>query len=199
MAWLTRDMPEDLEDLLGGPVAAALMDLSVSMAEAPQARAALEGLFAYLFDETANPAGFRSMITTLADLMQLALLDDRDRLPLARSLGEIIDPRHGRIDALLRFGLGARLAEGQVTSADESTFVQMLRNGLAEYRPGETPLGDIARGIAEVHRARPFEDLDEPLTSEDYRAVFHNVARFLDDEKRGLRKFLAIIENRSLD
>jgi hypothetical protein len=199
MVWLIRDVPEDLENLLGGPMAAALMDLSVSMVQAPQARAALEGLSAYLFDETANPAGFRSMLTTVADVMQLALLDDRDRTPLARVLGEIIDPRHGRIDALLRFGLGARLAEGEVASADESTFVQMLRKGLAEHRPGGTPLGDIIEGIAEVHRARPFEELGEPLTSEDYRAIFHSVARFLNDEKRGLRKFLAIIEHRSLD
>jgi hypothetical protein len=203
MVWLIRDLPADLEELLGGPVAAGLMDLSSSMAltmaGAPQARAALEGLLAYLLDETANPTGFRSMITTLADVMQLALLDDRDRVPLLRVLGEIVDPQHGWIDALLRFGLGARLAEGEITSADESTFLQLLRNGLAEHRPGKTPLGDILDGVAEVHRARPFEDLGERLTSADHRAMFQSVARFLEDEKRGLRKFVAIIESRALD
>jgi hypothetical protein len=63
---------------------------------------------------------------------------------------------------------------------------------------GHTALEDILDGVAEVHRARPFEELDADLTSADYAAMLRGVAEFLDAEKRGLRAFLQIIENRKL-
>ena len=42
----------------------------------------------------------------------------------------------------------------------------------------------------------PAIDLGKPMTQEDYRAVLRGTAAFLLEEKRGLMKFVHIVENR---
>jgi len=49
-----------------------------------------------------------------------------------------------------------------------------------------------------VLRAEPYEDLGARYTARDYRAMLNGIADFLDEEKRGLRKFISIIKSRNL-
>ena len=60
-------------------------------------------------------------------------------------------------------------------------------------RPGHTAVGDLIDGLSEIHRARPFDDLGRDLSGADYAAALHGVADFLEEEKRGLAKFIATV------
>lgn len=197
--WLAGALPEDMEEILGGPLVAGLVDSTLALGQAPEARRALEGLLAYALDEQESPDAFRGMLVSLSQVMYLVALDQRDMVPLGRMLGEIIDPARGWMDAQLSFALAARLAEGELAKGERSTLVTLLQHGVTEYGPGHTPLGDIIEGVAEVHRARPYVDLNKAYTSEDYPSLLRGIASFLGEEKHGLRQLITIIQSRNIE
>lgn len=190
--WLARELPERLEEVLAGPLFAAAVDLVLAVDASPEARRQLESLMAYLFDEGGDETTFRNALTATADLLQLGALDDRDMLPIARFLGELLRPDRGWVSRPLAFLDAAR-------STDQTqALARLARNLYSDHRTGRTPIGDLIDGLGEVHRARPFRDLNAPFLREDYRAVLRGVADFLEDEQRGLRKFIAIVKGREL-
>jgi hypothetical protein len=130
-------------------------------------------------------------LTAIADVAQIAL-DDRDLVPIARVIGECIDPQRGWLDAQLEFVKGARASD------TERALAQMMVNLYSETQPGRTAVGDLVDGLSEVLRDDPYEAIGERYTAQDYRAMLNGVADFLDEEKRGLRKFIEIIKSRNL-
>lgn len=188
--WLTEGLPNRTEEILSGPVFAGAADFILVLGQGP-AREQIEKMVQYLVDEATDDETFDTSVTALADILQLAL-DDDDIIPIARVIGEAMRPERGWLETHLTFAQAARRSD-----ANEA-LVSMLRNLYVEYRPGHTAVGDLIDGISEVKRARPWEDIGERYTAEDYRALFRGVAGFLDEEKRGLRKFIQIIESRNL-
>jgi hypothetical protein len=189
-AWLSQDLLARMEDVLAGPMVAAASDFMQALEAAPQARQALEGMIAYVSTE-ANTESFDIMITSLGNMLMLAL-DDRDMVPIARFVGEVIRPERGWLDNQLAFVSAA-------AGSDQNDALRgLLGNLYSDHRAGHSALGDILDGLSEVHRERPYEDQGQRYTEADYRALLRGVADFLDDEKRGLRKFIAIIEGRNL-
>jgi hypothetical protein len=191
--WVQNQMPQDLEDLLSGPVFAGAADFILSLQADPDTRVQLDSMMKFLVDELADNGDetFRASLTAIADLLQLNL-SDADIAPLARVAGQALDPAKGWLDATLVFVRDARASDAN------KALVQMLINMYAETQPGRTAVGDLIDGISEVHRAHPYDDLGERYTAEDFTAMFHGLADFLDEEKRGLRKFIAIIRDRNL-
>jgi hypothetical protein len=190
--WLAHQLPQRVEEMMGGPLFAATADFVLALQDSPGARRQLELLLVYLLDETAYQATFRNALTALADVMQLAVLDDRDMVPIAHLVGEAMQPERGWMARSIDFVHSAR-------STDQTRVLARLARSLhGAHRLGHTPIGDLVTGIGEVHRTRPYRDLGQRLAREDYRAVFLGVANFLDDEKRGLRKLIAIIKGRHL-
>jgi len=189
--WLTAKLPTDLADVVSGPLFAGAADFVLTLQQTPETRRQLEGALRYVLDEVANDRGFQVALTSLADLMQLALSDE-DLVPVLHAVGEALRPERGVVAAQLDFATAA------VRSDRDRALVTMLRNMFEESRPGRTAVGDLIDGIAEVNRANPYDDLGRDLSAADYSAVMTSVARFLDDEKRGLRKFIAIIRERNL-
>jgi hypothetical protein len=190
-AWLATDMPGRLEDVLTGPVFAGAADFILSLQASPEARAELERLAAYLVNEINYNATFRASLSAVADVLQLAL-DDRDIVPIAHVIGEALRPERGWVESHLAFVKEARHSDAN------QALVAMMRNLYTDYRPGHTAVGDLIDGISEVHRARPYEDLGADFTEADYRSLLTGLADFLDDEKRGLRRFISIIKGRNL-
>lgn len=190
-AWLGTDLPEAAQAKLAHPLFAGAADFILSLQARPEARAQIEALVAYLVDEISYNETFRTSLTSMADILQLAL-DDADIVPIARVAGEALRPERGWLDTQLTFVQAARHAD------ENQALVEMMRNLYVEYRPGHTAIGDLIDGISEVHRARPWEDLGADYSADDYRALLTGVAHFFDDEKRGLRKFIAIIQSRNL-
>lgn len=190
-AWLSQELPADIEELLAGPMVAGASDMVDALAENPEGRRAVEGLLAHALDEARDPAAFRAMVAATTDALQLVLLAYHELLPLADALGLVVDPARGWLDPLLAMASAAGQAD------TEGVLAQTLRNLFAEHQPGRTPIGDIVDAIGEVQREQPFEDLGERYTAADYQAMLRGIAGFLGDEKRGLPKFIAIIQGRN--
>lgn len=190
--WLTQELPADIEDLLAGPFVAGASDLVDALDQDPMARKAIEGLLAYALDEGRDPDAFASMVTATIDVLQLVLLAQGEIVPLARGIGAVLDPARGWLDPLL----SVARATGQADT--QGVLAQTLRNLFTEHEPGRTPIGDIVDGIAAVQRQSPRVDLDVRYNTLDYKAVLRGIADFVDDEKRGLRKFIRVIQGRRL-
>lgn len=190
-AWLTSELPGDLEAKLANPVFAGAADFIVSLQATPETRLQLEKLMQYLVDEATSSESFVTSLTAIADVAQIAL-DDQDIVPIARVIGECIDPERGWLDAQLAFVKGARQSDA------ERALAQMMVNLYSETNPGRTAVGDLVDGLSEVLRDDPYESLSARYTAADYRAMLNGVADFLDEEKRGLRKFIEIIKSRNL-
>jgi hypothetical protein len=191
-AWLSQELPADAEELLAGPLVAGASDLVDALAADPLARTAVEGLLAYALDEGRDPEAFATMVTATIDLLQLALRAQGELEPVAQGIGAVIEPARGWLDPLLTLAA----ATGQADPA--GVLAQTLRNLVTEHQPGRTPIGDIIDGIGEVQRVQPLADLDARYTATDYASLLRGIADFVDDEKRGLRKFIAIIQGRNL-
>lgn len=192
VAWLSDELPGDLEAKLTSPVFAGAADFIVSLQATPETRLQLEKLMQYLVDEATSGESFVTSLTAIADLAQIAL-DDRDLVPLAKVIGETIDPQRGWLDAQLVFIKGARASDSN------RALSRMMVNLYSAHQPGRTAVGDLIDGLSEVLRARPYDDLGARYTADDYRALLRGTADFLDEEKRGLRKFIAIIKSRNLE
>jgi hypothetical protein len=163
----------------------------VSLQATPETRVQLDKVLQYLVSEAQANEQFVAALTAIADVAQLAL-DDADLVPIANILGQAIAADKGWLEAHLEFVKRARGADAT------RTLAQIMVNVYSEDRPGRTAIGDLVDGLTEVLRARPYDDLGERLTAEDYAAILGGVADFLDEEKRGLRKFIAIIKSRNL-
>jgi hypothetical protein len=191
VAWLSEEMPTDLSDMLSGPVFAGAADFVLSLQASPETRQHLEGLVQYLVDEIAYDEAFVASMTSVADLAQLVLADS-DMVPIARVIGDALRADRGWVEDQLTFFKRARQSD------KTEALTRMMRNLYSEYKPGHTAVGDLVDGISEVMRARPYDDLGERYTAEDFRALLGGIASFLDDERRGLRKFIDIIKHRNL-
>jgi hypothetical protein len=190
-AWSRQELPQRLQEILTGPVFAGVADFVLSLSVAPEARAALEELNAYLMSEAGSPDAYAKALGGVADLVQL-FLDDGDMVPIARMMGRALHPDFGFVDAQITFMQGARAAD--TTDA----LQKLLRNLFVEYRPGQTAVGEIVDVICEVHREDPVGDLGAPMASGDYRATLGAVADFIAEERRGFLKFVTIVKERNV-
>jgi hypothetical protein len=190
--WLTQELPGDIEELMAGPFVAGASDLVDALDQDPMARKAVEGLLAYALDESRDPGAFATMVTATIDVLQLVLLAQGEIVPVARGLGAVLDPARGWLDPLL----SVAHATGQADT--QGVLAQTLRNLFTEHEPGRTPIGDIIDGISAVQRVNPRADLDVRYNTLDYQTVLRGIAEFVKDEKRGLRKFIRVIQGRHL-
>ncbi|MEZ4401964.1 MAG: hypothetical protein R3B06_18180 [Kofleriaceae bacterium] len=189
--WLATDLPADMRDLVTSPVFAGAADFVVSLQAEPETRVQLDKVMQYLVSEAQASESFVAALTAIADVAQLAL-DDADLVPIAHVLGQSLAPERGWLEAHLAFVKGARTVDAA------GTLARLMTNLYDEARPDRTAVGELVDGLTEVLRANPYQDLGEPLTAADYRSILTGVADFLDEEQRGLRKFIAIIKSRNL-
>jgi hypothetical protein len=190
--WLASALMRDVEDTVASPLGVAIVDFGAALARDAGARPPIEGLLAHMLDQDANGSGFVQGQVAVADLLQKAMRDELDMIPVAHAFGEILRPERGWVAPLVRFLHGASQSDAG------GALAQLLRNLFAPHRVGHTPVGEISDSLGEVHRARPFDDLGEAFARDDYPAVLRGMADFMDEERRGLRKFIAIVKGRKL-
>ncbi len=189
--WLSTDLPNELQDQLANPLFAGLADFVVSLEATPDTRQQIESFLVYLNNEVDFGPAFQTNVTAIGDLLQLGL-DDQDLVPIIHVVGQALDPNKHWLDYHLEFVKRARMSD------QNQALVQITRNLYTEYRPGHTAIGDVIDGISEVMRANPYTDLGAHYTAADYKSLLSGVANFLDENKRGLRKFIRIIQTRNL-
>ena len=189
--WLSIDLAADLKAAMTGPVFAGLADFVLALSAEPATRDQLVALVRYLQDEARDRVTFVTALTGIADTLQL-VLDDRDLVPILRAVGEVIRPEHGWLAAQLELIKRARAGD------DGGALTRLMVHLYDQPRPGHSAVGDLIDGLSEIHRTAPFADLGQELTGADYASALRGVADFLDEEQRGLRKFIAIIQSRNL-
>ena len=191
--WLSMDLPNEIQDTLANPLFAGMADFIVSLESTPDTRQQIESFLVYLNNETDFGPSFDTNVTAIGDLLQLGL-DDTDLAPIVHVAGQAIDPNmHPWLDAHLQFIKAARASDAN------QALVQITRNLYDEPKPGHTAIGDTIDGISEVLRVNPYTDLGAHYTAADYKSLLLGVANFLDENKRGLRKFIRIIQTRNVN
>ncbi len=188
-AWVRMGLPGDLEATMGSPVFAALVDLTKVMQTDEPARMELYALMQYLVDAAGNDEAFLTSLTAAGDLLQM-LIDDPNLVPVLHAVGNLLDPKSGILEAQTHF-----LRRANETDKAHA-LAELFRGLYAEHRPGSAPVLDIVDLLAEVHRKSP--GAGGRFAPEDYEATFKAVAEFVGDEKRGLKKFIAIVQQRKL-
>jgi hypothetical protein len=187
--WTRTTLTNDAEDLIAGPVMTGLAELGTALESDDAARGELYGLLTYLVDEAGNDPTFAASLPGTADVIQ-QLMDDPDLVPVIRTIGEIMKADTGLVNSQVTFAHRARQADQAHALGD------LLKQLFQQHQPGRTPVGVMVDAIAEVHRSDP--GAGGPMTGADYRAVFHQVADFINDGGRGLARFTDIVKHRRL-
>lgn len=147
-------------------------------------------MLAHALDQAAGPGGLAMSLAAAAKLALAAARGERIVLPIARFAGGALRPERG---------WSAPSGPLPAELATTITWARWRGSCKTSWRPIDAgaPLGEIARSIGEVHRARPHQDRELPFASEDYPGILRSVADFLDEERRGLRELIiAIIKGR---
>ncbi|HEY3351928.1 MAG TPA: hypothetical protein VGQ83_01645 [Polyangia bacterium] len=187
--WLRHGLMQDVEDGLTSPILAGLVDFADALKIDDEARRALYGLLRYLLDESQHRDAFQVALTALADVVQL-LVDDVDLTPILRAAGRALDPELGAAQKGISFLARARALD------EDLLLSQILRHLWQKYGGGETPFGTIADVAGEVHRVEPGRG--GPLDAADYRELLAQAADFMDDNDRGLQRFIDVVCNRTV-
>lgn len=190
-------------DTMREPLAAALIRLLDAVNEDREAREALAALMGYLVDQASANDAFAATLYGAADML-MVLEDDANIVPLLNALSEALAPnvrevvsRGGALDtesSALRDTL--RLVRDVQEVDDERTLRGILRNAVQIPAVGDeiTPLEVILDVIAEVNRVRPNERTS--LSADDYRGVLGSVSDTMTDERRGLERLTAVVQER---
>jgi hypothetical protein len=185
------------------PLFAALVRFLDAVNEDPAAREALAALMGYLVDQASDNDAFAATLYGAADAL-MVLEDDANIVPLLRALSEAMAPNvrdvvavGGTLDtegSALRDTL--RLLRDVQDVDDERTLRTLLQNAVQIPSEGDevTPLETILDVIAEVNRATPNEG--SSLRADDYRSVLGNVTDYMLDERRGLERLTAVVQQR---
>jgi len=196
----TRAWPQAVSDGLASQNFADVTALLDRLAENPEVRNAIDGLFAHALDD---PEGRR--ITTAATYR---LLVRSVRLatwqPIARHLADVIDPdrdwdlsedhRHHA-----RTGITSNVVElmRDILSRDVDNYSQrLLRRALnetVETRAGEqrSPVGFITNTLARYYRQQP--DATSDFEAADHGNVLREIAGWLGDDDHGIERLYELI------
>ncbi|HEY3817906.1 MAG TPA: hypothetical protein VGL81_12080 [Polyangiaceae bacterium] len=213
--WWMQDMPQNLEDVVGGPTFAAVMDLLDAIRSNPTARAQLEQLLQYLLDPAAGSDARAATMTASVDLLQI-LNDDTNLTPFYNAVAadvlgaQVLDAQgnvaqrglaDAGIEALSRIFAAAHDAQGTETCSMEvdpngaiaTTLGHMVTpQGTTQLTPIET-LIDVT---ADVNRAHPADTTK--LDGGDYGNIANEISEFCLDPSTGLEQVYAVVRAATL-
>jgi hypothetical protein len=187
--WLSKELPDAVEQKLSSPVVAAAIDLVKKLEANEPARLSVYSLLSYVIDEAESNHSFNASLTGLADMMQM-MLDDRDLVPVARFAGNALKPELGLIDSTIAFFHEA------IALDKHEAVVKVLGNAARELSPGKSPLQTLLDMSTEMHRVNPGAGSDSPYQGEDFKRAFGEVHDFMSNEQMGLEKFYSMIKSR---
>jgi hypothetical protein len=211
--WARKDTTTRMENTVGGPTFAAVLDLLDTIRKDDAARTELEKLFDYMLDAASSNEARAAILGAAADGVQ-SLGDDTNLVPLykvfsAAAAASVVDAK-GHIvqkslaDAQLSFlsrvnGKALDTAGNEVCSKelDPNQVLPVAMAKLvtpmtgADGKPIHTPLDVIMDVIADVNRASP--GAIDKLAAEDYASIADNVSDFLLNKERGMEQFYEIV------
>jgi hypothetical protein len=182
---LTRDYPQELQDLVTGPGLAA----AVEMFDAIDADETLKNLFRSFAVHILPTDGLDGdrILRLGAKLLHL-LKDGRDCAPLARFLGRALRPESGFVISALRyFEAAMRLDEREILKG-------ILERGAEAPLGGKSPLSHMGDVLGAVLRVEP--GAPGSWSAEDFGRFFGKLSEFLLDPSKGLEKLIQIVKGR---
>lgn len=216
--WARKELSQKLATVIEGPLFSAIVEMQEAVRTDDELRLALEKLLAYLLEQSQDSATLSLTLASLADLLQV-LHDDANIVPIlhaaapaarpslvydtnpAKDPARVKDP--GASDMalkMLRVMMDDRedLPEGK--RADKvidryHALDRVLPNLVTPIKEGaRAPLEVLIDVAADINRLD--SSSEEPMSLEDYRALFHTVDGFLRDDTRGLEQFYSIVRGR---
>jgi hypothetical protein len=213
--WWTEDMPQNLQDVVGGPTFAAVMDLLDALRSNATARAQLEQLLQYLLDPAAGSDARAATMTASVDVLQI-LNDDTNLTPFynaaaADVLGaQVLDAQgnvaqrglaDASIEVLSRVFAAARNAQGTETCSMEidpnGAIGAMLGHMVTPGGTSQlTPIETLIDVTADVNRAHP--ELTTKLDGGDYGNMANEISEFCLDPTTGMEQVYAVVRAATL-
>lgn len=181
-------MTENVSEVLGHPLSAALVNVVDNIVEDVQARRELERFLEYMVDEL-NPNGACSAtLMSAVDTIQI-MADESTIVPVLKAASVAFDPDRGAARRVLDF-------MGKANPYDSNQVMpQLLKRLVSPQLAGrETPLEVIWDVAGQVNRFGVGSD--EPFNTDDVRSLVISAREFLEDDSRGLERIFDIIENR---
>ena len=214
--WAREDLPKRMQDSLGGPLFASMMDLGDAMRKDEPGRRELETLMQYLLDEASKNDALQAMLASSTDIVQI-LQDERNIVPFMHVMAEAMAPTKkdasgnvidkGLVDAqsalLAKLSGRALDKDGVELCSKEIDPNQVITVALGKLvtplpegpQKGKAPLEVIIDVIADVNRGDPTKSPEDKLDNADYKNISENVSDFLLNKERGMEQFYEVIRN----
>jgi hypothetical protein len=204
-AWATQTIPQNLADIISGPLAAGLVDLLDIVRQDESARVELGKFASYLLDwvngaHTVSVMGLVDVLSLLHDhttvSAALRMASDAARPPVRDASGRILS--RGALDAgviaLHRiFNRADATASCDGTIDPHGTIPLLLRNLMAPMTvDGRTPLEAFADAIGDVNRVDPTSS--EAYDPADFAKMAHELGDLMLNKERGLEQVYAVIK-----
>jgi hypothetical protein len=213
--WWTQSMPQNLEDVVGGPTFAAVMDLLDAIRSSTTARPQLEQLLQYLLDPAAGGDARAATMTASVDLLQV-LADDTNLTPFYNAVAadvlgaQVLDAKgnvtqRGLADASIET-LSRVFAAAKNTQGAELCSMEIDPNGAIATTLGHmvtpqgttqlTPIETLIDVTADVNRAQP--NLTTKLDGGDYGNIANEISELCLDPATGLEQVYAVVRAATL-
>jgi hypothetical protein len=195
--WARKDLGDKLASSMSGPLFSGLMGVLDQLRKDEPARRETERLIAYLLEGNEGEGSREALLASLTDTVQL-FMDDKTLTPLLNAAAGALSPADDKDGAgVADTGLTMLKA---LTSDDVDRYHvldHVLPSLVAPVKDGNglSPLEIVMDTIAEVNRLDATAG-EDPLTSDDYRAILGTVQGFMADNTRGLEQFYTILKNR---
>jgi hypothetical protein len=208
-------MPQNLEDVIGGPTFAAVMDLLDAIRSNPTAREQLEQLLQYLLDPAAGSDARAATMTASVDLLQI-LSDDANLTPFYNAVAadvlgaQVLDAKgnvtkRGLADASIET-LSRVFAAAKSTQGTELCSMEIDPNRAIAATLGHlvtpqgatqlTPIETLIDVTADVNRAQP--SLTTKLDGGDYGNIANEISELCLDPSTGLEQVYAVVRAATL-
>ncbi len=210
--WASKELAQNLSDVIGGPTAAASIDLLDAIRKDDAARTEIQKLLVYLIDGASDNDAQTTTLMAAVDLLQV-LDDDTNLEPLYRMIasatrqaatddaGKVV--MRGAVDAaveaLARIFAKAHDAKGDEVCSREidpnRTIDFVLKRLFLPYgtegKDLRTPIETILSVIGDVNRKDPNQT--SKLTGADYRNIAKEIAELCLHPERGLEQVYEVV------
>lgn len=203
VAW-SRELPDDLADLLGSPLVGGFVRFLDRVNADPEAKDALLHLVSYLVDEASENDAYLAVVYAAVDMLQV-MDDETNLVPLARAMSPMLAPNVRDIAAGASGGpdLEGSMAFDalgllrEIDAIDTAgTLPAILRNLVALQPDESTPLETILDVISEVNRAAP--GAGGAYEPDDYRTMFGEMTGAMEDTRHGMERLYDVVQEREL-
>jgi hypothetical protein len=198
-------------DVLDHPITAGVVSVLEAVYTSPEASSQLARAVANITDPDANPRDFLGMTVAIADTGEF-LATDPNLTPVVQ-FGALVaapnafraidsqeppDATKGAAYAAIDMSRAVLAANAPVAGGPKSALARLLQNMVSPSLTNtESPVESMIDLVADVNRTNPLAPSSEPLTADDYRAVFSQLQKFLTDGDRGLERLYKVIQGRN--